>query len=79
MFTGTEIFYNSSNKTRDYFFIGKSGIYNSKKYINGVLSEGNYPVSPGCALFRLVDLKENLMIDVPNKINSDLIPFFLIC
>ena len=71
VFSGTEIFYNSSNKKIDYFFIGKSGIYNSEKYINGALFEGNYPVSPGCALFRLVDLKKNLMIDVPNKVNSD--------
>lgn len=71
VFTGTEIFYNNSNKKIDYFFIGKSGTYNSEKYINGALFEGNYPVSPGCALFRLVDLKENLMINVPNKVNSN--------
>ena len=71
VFTGTEIFYNSSNKKINTYFIGKSGIYSSEKYINGALFEGNYPVSPGCALFRLVDLNENLMIDVPNKVNSD--------
>ena len=71
VFTGTEIFYDTSDKKIDVYFIGKSGIYNSEKYINGALFEGNYPVSPGCALFRLVNLKENLIIDVPNKVNSD--------
>lgn len=71
VFTGTEIFYDSSNKKIDYFFIGQSGIYNSEKYINGALFEGDYPVSPGCALFRLADLKHNLMIDIPNKVNSN--------
>lgn len=69
VFTGTEIF--SNDKKTDTYFIGKSGVYNSEKYINGILSERNYPVSPGCALFRLVDLKKNLMIDIPNNVDSD--------
>ena len=69
VFTGTEIFHN--DKKSDTYFIGKSGVYNSEKYINGVLSERNYPVSPGCALFRLVDLKKNLMIGIPNNVDSD--------
>lgn len=70
VFTGTEIFDNSSNKKEKYF-IGKSELYNSEKYIDGVLFEGDYPASPGCALFRLVDLKETLLIDIPNKVNID--------
>ena len=36
-----------------------------------MLFEGGYPVSPGCALFRLNDLKKNLLVDIPNKVNSD--------
>ena len=71
VFTGTEIFHNNSNKKINTYFIGKSEIYNSEKYIKGVLFEGDYPVSPGCALFRLVDLKKNLKIDIPNKVNID--------
>jgi glycosyltransferase involved in cell wall biosynthesis len=71
VFTGTEIFIDGTDKKTSHYFIGESGIYESEKYINGVLFDGNYPVSPGCALFRLKDLKKNLMIDIPNKVNSD--------
>jgi len=71
VFTGTEIFEEDTKKKTDVYFIGNTGIYSSEKYINGVLFEGNYPVSPGCALFRLKDLRKNLLIDIPNKIGSD--------
>ncbi|KAA0257631.1 glycosyltransferase family 2 protein [Deferribacter autotrophicus] len=71
VFTGTEIFIDGTQKKSENYFIGKTGIYDSDKYINGVLFEDNYPVSPGCALFRMKDLKENLLINVPNKVNSN--------
>lgn len=71
VFTGTEIFVDGTDKKTSHYFIGESGIYESEMYINGVLFDRNYPVSPGCALFRLKDLKQNLMIDIPNKVNSD--------
>jgi len=72
VFTGREIFKNNKEKTTlSYMTIGDTNVYPSSKYINGVLFEKNYPNSPGCALFRLKDLNENLIIDVPNKIHSD--------
>jgi len=71
VFTGTEIFIDGTDEKSEHYFVAESGVYNSEQYINGVLFEGNYPVSPGCALFRLKDLRKNLLIDVPNKINSD--------
>lgn len=72
VFTGREIFEDNEEKTPlVYMTIGQTDTYSSQKYINGVFFEKNYPNSPGCALFRLKDLKENLLIDVPNKINSD--------
>lgn len=71
VFTGTEIFVDGTQKKIESYFIGESGIYDSEKYINGVLFEGNYPVSPGCALFRLGDLRKNLLADIPNKVNSN--------
>ncbi len=71
VFTGTEIFFSGTNRKVDTYFIGETGIYDINKYIEGVLFGGNYPVSPGCALFRLKDLKENLIINIPNKIKSD--------
>lgn len=71
VFTGTEIFIDGTDKKSSHYFIGETGIYESEKYINGVLFDGNYPVSPGCALFRLEDLKQNLLVDVPNNVESD--------
>jgi glycosyltransferase involved in cell wall biosynthesis len=49
----------------------KQGIYNTNGYIKGVLFSKNYPVSPGCALFRMKDLRKNLLVDIPNKVHSD--------
>ncbi|MFW8602424.1 glycosyltransferase family 2 protein [Desulfobacterota bacterium M19] len=69
--TGTEIFEDESNQRKLCYFIGDTGVYTTEKYINGVLFEGNYPVSPSCALFRTRDLKQNLLVDVPNKVGSD--------
>jgi len=71
VFTGTEIFVDGTDEKTSHYFIGESGIYESDKYINGALFEGKYPVSPGCGLFRLKDLKKNLLVDIPNKVNSD--------
>jgi len=71
VFTGTEIFIDGTDKKSSSYFIGESRVYESEKYIDGVLFNGNYPVSPGCALFRLKDLRKNLLIDIPNKVNSD--------
>jgi len=70
VFTGTELFTDDAAK-KPIHFIGKTGIYNSKDYIKGALIGQGYPVSPACAIFRLKDLQNNLMIQVPNKINSD--------
>ncbi len=69
--TGTEIFIDGTDKKSLNYFIGDTATYDSEKYIKGVLFNGNYPVSPGCALFRLKSLKENLLIDIHNKVDSD--------
>jgi glycosyltransferase involved in cell wall biosynthesis len=71
VFTGREIFWDNDKKLSNYVTIGSTDIYPSEKYITGVLFGKHYPNSPGCALFRLNDLKENLMINIPNKIGSD--------
>ena len=71
VFSGTEIFIDGTDERDEHYFIGKTNIYESEEYMSGVLFEGNYPVSPGCALFRLKDLRKNLLIDIPNKANSD--------
>ncbi len=55
----------------DAYQIGRTGIYNSQAYINAIIANRDYPVSPGCALFRLNDLKRNLLTEIPNKVHSD--------
>ncbi|MCF7939494.1 MAG: glycosyltransferase [Spirochaetales bacterium] len=69
VFTGTEIFYEDGKRMLSYN-IGETGIYSSHKYIDGVLFKGNFPVSPGCGLFRTEDITSNLLIEVPNRVNS---------
>jgi glycosyltransferase involved in cell wall biosynthesis len=69
VFTGIEVF--DQNSRKDAYIIAKSGVYDRDKYIKGLIVDNNYPVSASCALFRLDDLKKNLLIEIPNKINSD--------
>ncbi|MDW5549187.1 glycosyltransferase family 2 protein [Methanosarcina sp.] len=71
VYTGAEIFVDGTSQKKDVYFIGDTGVYSSEQYIKGILFSKNFPVSPGCALFRLSDLKKNLLIDIPNKIGSD--------
>lgn len=71
VYTLTNIFSDNSSQKIDSYLIGNTGIYDSDQYINGVIFDGNYPVSPGCALFRLGDLRKNLLVDIPNKIHSN--------
>ncbi len=47
-----------------------TGIHNSQQYIIGTLLEGDFPMSPGCAIFRTSDLKKNLLLNVPNNVGS---------
>jgi glycosyltransferase involved in cell wall biosynthesis len=44
----------------------KAGIVQSKEFIEAALFGSNIPVSPGCALFRMHDLRRNLMIEIPS-------------
>lgn len=71
VFTQPEIFNDDTNKKNSKYFIGKTNTYSTDKYINDVLFGDDIPVSPGCALFKMVDLRQNLVIDVPNKAGSD--------
>jgi Glycosyltransferases involved in cell wall biogenesis len=45
----------------------------SQEFIEGSLPEtGRYPVSPACALFRLADLRQSFMMELPTEPASDL-------
>lgn len=71
VFTSTIVFNNIDETKTSLYTIGSTGSYDSEIYIQGILTGTKYPISPGCALFRLNDLKENLLIDIPNKVNSN--------
>lgn len=48
-----------------------TGIYDSQIFVEGMLIEGGFPYSPGCAIFRTGDVKKNLLLHVPNRVGSD--------
>lgn len=49
-----------------YRFTGQTGIFASSRFISMALFSGDLPVSPGGALFRLRDLRKNLLLDIPS-------------
>lgn len=52
--------------------LNQTGLYPTEMFIRGsLLGSGSFPVSPGCALFRIRDLRNNLLVDISNKIQSD--------
>lgn len=71
VYSGVKTFTESPRSGDPCYFLDGTGIYPINKYIEGVLYKTDFPVSPGCAVFRLQDLKRNLLINVPNKVNSD--------
>jgi len=71
VFTGTELFNDRTGQRRGQYFIGETGLHDSRRFIKECLLDGPFPDSPGNALFRKRDFKKNLLIDIPNKIGSD--------
>lgn len=71
VFTGTELFSDETGKRRKQYFIGETGLYDSRRFIQECLLDGPFPDSPGNALFRKKDFESNLLIDIPNRIGSD--------
>lgn len=71
VFTSVRVFTDSPDIGVDVYSIGESGLYDSNDFIEGDIYAKGYPVSPGCALFRLDDLKKNLLLHIPNSIGSD--------
>jgi glycosyltransferase involved in cell wall biosynthesis len=54
-------------------YVHKSRLMSSKEYIEGSLfGSGMYPVSPACALFRLADLRESFVMELPTEPTTDL-------
>jgi glycosyltransferase involved in cell wall biosynthesis len=71
VYSKTTVFYEGSELTNELYSLKETGCYSTEQFIQGVIFEGGYPVSPGCALFRMCDLKKNLLVQIPNKVSSD--------
>ncbi|WP_097460149.1 glycosyltransferase family 2 protein [Mangrovitalea sediminis] len=71
VYSGVKIFTDSPEDGDACYFIGNTGLRKSSEYITRALIDNNVPVSPGCAVFRLDDLKKNLLVDIENRVNSD--------
>lgn len=71
VFTGTELFNDETGQRKRQYFVGQTGLHDSRRFIEECLLDGPFPDSPGNALFRKKDFEKNLLIDVPNKIGSD--------
>lgn len=71
VFTAVKIFKSLPAAGEIFYRIGETGIYPTEKFIVGDIQARGYPVSPGCAVFRIADLKKNLLLHVPNSVGSD--------
>jgi glycosyltransferase involved in cell wall biosynthesis len=54
-----------------YNFADETGIYPASDFINASLFGGDVPISPGCAIFRMADLKSNLVLNIPSPTIND--------
>ncbi|WP_231999484.1 glycosyltransferase family 2 protein [Pseudomonas extremorientalis] len=71
VYTATKIFTRQPGEGVLSYVNGASGVYDSERYIQGDFKGKGYPLSPGCAIFYLKDVKKNLMLHVPNAVKSD--------
>ncbi|EIY4765827.1 glycosyltransferase family 2 protein [Vibrio cholerae] len=71
VYTAVGIFSDNPKEYDVYFSQPKNSIISSSVYIESLMFEEKHPRSPGCAIFRLQDLRNNLLINIPNTIGSD--------
>lgn len=72
VYTGANIFTGANPlEAKTSYLLSKSGLYPSSMYIEKAIFDKGMPVSPGCAIFRMSDIRKNLWLQIPNKVNSD--------
>jgi glycosyltransferase involved in cell wall biosynthesis len=71
VYSGVKIFTSEPDKGSLHYVIGKTGHRPASEYLTKALLAENVPVSPGCAIFRLQDVRNNLLVDIETKVNSD--------
>lgn len=60
-----------SDQAGEYYNHLPTGSHSSQVFIEGALLGGPFPYSPGCALFRAEDVRNNLWLQIPNSVGSD--------
>jgi len=70
--TGLEVFFDNHRYRDSVYRIGPAGLYASRLYRQSILCDLRFPLSPGCALFRLTDLRRNLTLFIPNHLSIDM-------
>lgn len=60
-----------TKEKRPFYQYGATGLYPTIKFIDDLIFNRNVPVSPGCAIFRLHDLKCNLVLEIDSPTFSD--------
>lgn len=71
VYTAAKIFTEESESGVLSYINGKTGVYDAESFILGDFKAKGYPLSPGCAVFYLKDVKRNLMLQIPNASGSD--------
>lgn len=72
VYTAVHFFFdNKSDKVLLRYDLNRTGHVSSLFYIDGVLNSKDFPVSPGCAIFRMDDIRKNLWLNIPNKMGSN--------
>ena len=71
--SGVRLFISGTKATFSESTFQKREVYSTKEYLEDILiyDKKKFPVSPGCALFRMDDLKKSFMMDIPNAENLD--------
>jgi glycosyltransferase involved in cell wall biosynthesis len=71
VFTGVEI--GAEPGAGQIYYAQPSRLMPSQEFIEGSLpGTGKYPVSPACALFRLADVRQSFMMELPTEPKTDL-------
>lgn len=72
VYSSVRVFAGDSPENGDFYYtVLGTGRHPTSIYLEGGLLGYDFPVSPGCALFRAHDVRECLLEQVPNRVGSD--------
>lgn len=73
VFTKTTFFEKNNEPLKNVYEIGETGVFPKSMFIKKALlgDPHSVPVSPANALFRTLDLQQNLLVDIPNNFDIE--------